>query len=636
MSPYLETAKEIFDWLASLQVRHQTVDAAVEGNSYVFSFVHPTKGKLTARVPVADSEVISVEGVVFTRLDTKPGKLIFETLDGGGIFDPVDGRVQGEHYSTTHFAALAAILFCEDHQERYLKAATEAIAFHIRTSVSEYAPVANWMYHWDFQNYAFVVAYRLLRSHLPGDLRKSWEKAIKRWKSNDKNKLTNWAAMRAWAYLERYRLFKHPADYLKSIWNLRYVARARLDDGCFDDHPRLSRPIQYHIFTIALLHRYLMLRESPAVRRWFREGLEYFIPFIDPEGEFNYLGRGQRQIFGYAAAIYALEAAFFTMGHEKYRLLAQSIFKYLLQYKNKEGYFPLVLNRENDEARSGWYDYHHLTVYNAFLGVWLGLAHRLEQTSSVQPEKSHSAGERHPFYARPSGVVVYASPRYFAAFYSGLPEYLCEAGITPYHVWWRKLGLVFSSPGGATPALFGKWSHPDAEQNLLAPIARIGEKWLVPAGKTAARFDFNSERLEMKYDYGSFQVSRTVEFTPQALKFEDHIYFSETATYDEFRWFNFPVALEFISVELQEQENGFSLFSKNGGKLIVEINGLDTSGIELLDELYCSTGRVRPLTCRSINCHQEKGETRTIRFSIEEPSGTNIATHESHLYKLSV
>ncbi len=391
MSDYLGAAARIHKWLDHLQIKQERGAIVNRDEQRRMILQHPVKGELDLTAELPAGEIFECHGMGLHV----PGKLNagddIQIHDAGGIFDPIDGRVQGEHYSTSHFALLSAILHRETGEKRFLDNARQAIDFHLRTSPNEYAPFSEWMYHWDFQNYAFVLTYRLLQEYLNERDRERWKTGLLGWQTNHYNKLTNWAGMRAWAYAERHELFGKFADRMRSIWNLRTVERACQGDGCFDDNPGLSRPIQYHIFTIAILHRMLLLKDSPKMRHCFLAGVDYFTPFIDPDGDFNYIGRGQEQIFGYGSAIYALEAAALETGKSEYREQAERMFDYLLRY-HKGNFFPLVLNDQPDEKRSGWYDYHHSTVYNAHLAVWLGLAHLLN--SSAKQNKKIGASPK--------------------------------------------------------------------------------------------------------------------------------------------------------------------------------------------------------------------------------------------------
>ncbi len=607
MTQYLQTAKNIHTWLENLQIKQHKIAADISDGQFHFTLRHPVDGDLTVRQPV-ENELFTAHGIVLRPIERSDQRATLEVYDHGGIYDPIDGRVPGEHYSASHFALLSAILFSETGEPHYLEAAKLAIGFHLRTSPTEYQPMSEWMYHWDFQNYAFVLTYRLLEEHLSDNARKAWRKGLKSWRTNHRNKLTNWAAMRAWAFAERHKALGNRLDEFRVDWNLRYVERARSSDGCFDDNHNLSRPIQYHIFTVAILHRLLMHRPAPKIRRWFEDGINYFLPFIDPDGDFNYLGRGHEQIFGYGAAIYALEAGYKEGLGDNLPGSAGKLFDYLLNFQRGD-HFPLVLNNQPDEDKPGWYDYHHLTVYNAFLGAWLALAHTLKNPpSTLRAEKREPA----TWISKPTGTAIYARPSYFAAFYSGLPEYLSEGTITPHHLWWKDVGFVFSCPGGPTPDRFGKHAK-DNEKNYLAPIARNGAGWIVPSGKSAKTFEAQENRLLMDFDFDTHTITRTVTFEDNSILVEDEIVFLQNVEFDEFRFFNLPLAMRQLDIESIEATR--ITLARNGKRLIFDF-GEDYLPVQQLDVVMSAKGPVQTLAKRAVNFRAYQNDKRRIRFRI--------------------
>jgi hypothetical protein len=503
---------------------------------------------------------------------------------------------------------LSAILFQIYGDSDYLEQAKAAVEFHLRTSPTEYRPMSEWMYHWDFQNYALALTFRILRDHLPPDALIRWKKGLAGWRTNHRNKLTNWAGMRAWAHAERYDLLGGFMDKLRRARNLKDVKKARNADGCFDDNPGLSRPIQYHIFTVAIVHRIYLLTRDPELKRWFDEGVSYFLPFIDPDGSFNYVGRGHEQIFGYGSAIYALEAACHENGDETALAGAQEMMDYLLQFK-KDRHFPLVLNDCPDEKRPGWYDYHHLTVYNAFLGVWLALAH-LISTGRVSARSVH---REYKWFSKPTNTLVYSGRNYFAAFYGGLSEYLSEPGVTPQHLWWKDLGVVFSCPGGPTPDRFGERCPDRSETNMMAPIAKNATRWYVPAFKQAAHFDCQDNQLLISFDYGPFSVDRQVRFKNDSIDFEDAIRFKQDKAYEDFRFFNMPVLLSRFEI-LAECRQKAVLQTRDGGLTITFDD--NTIPFELGETICSAKGNVRSLMKRRVNYNARSGNEFIVKFSL--------------------
>jgi len=606
MNQYLEIAKGIHSWLETLQVKKKYVRVTERDHRFAFHFEHPTKGDICVELDAIPDDIFVRDGISFKKASGNRLKV----YDAGGIYDPVDGRVQGEHYGTTHFALLSAILFHESGEEFYLQRCRSAIAFHLRTSPAEYQPMSEWMYHWDFQNYAFALTYRLLKEHLPVAERQRWETGLACWKTNHKNTLTNWAGMRAWAFAERHTVRPQLFDSAKIWWNLRYLKAARSEDGCFDDNRGLSRPIQYHIFTVALLHRLYMLTQSDKLKRWFDAGIDYFLPFVDPEGCFNYLGRGHEQIFGYGAAIYALEAASKENGDERAREKARQLFDYLLRFK-KGDHFPLVLNDRSDDERPGWYDYHHLTVYNAFLGVWLGLTHLLRNPERAV--ETHSS--TYSWISEPTQTVIVSRKNYFLNFYGGLPEYMSEGGITPHHLWWSGFGALFSCPGGPTPDRFGLKTPPGAEKNFFAPIAKNSTNWFVPAQSKCKRFEYEGETLTMVYDYGPFSVERKVDFSEEQVRFEDVFSFSENKTYEDFRFFNWPLPDPGVEVSFRHAE---AISLVRGGSTLLLTFADKGLPLEFGEELLSAKGHIRTITKRERDFQAVAGDSRRLSFKLAQ------------------
>ncbi len=606
MTQYLETAKEIFTWLESLQVKQTEISTGKRENQFCFGIDHPTRGSVKIRLDEIPNGLFVRQGIAFQK--TSADKLT--VYDAGGIYDPIDGRVQGEHYSTTHFALLGAILFQELGEEHYLNASRAAIEFHLRTSPSEYQPMSEWMYHWDFQNYAFALCYRLLQGRLPDDEKARWADGLRNWQTNHRNTLTNWAGMRAWAFAERRDLLGGLTDGLKAAWNLKNMKKARSSDGCFDDNNGLSRPIQYHIFTVAILHRLLQVQKNSRVKKWFDEGVEYFLPFVDPDGCFNYLGRGHEQIFGYGAAIYTMEAAFKENNDRRCLAAAARMCEHLLRFR-RDGHFPLVLNQRPDEERPGWYDYHHLTVYNAFLGAWLGLAHRV----SVQEEDQESKRQPYFWNSEPTQTAIVTNDNYFLAFYGGLPEYLCEGGITPHHVWWKDFGVLFSCPGGPTPDRFGKRTPEGQEKNFFAPIAKNATAWFVPARKLTAQLTGNEGSIVMNYDYGPFSVQRKVEAGEKEILVTDLFRFSQTKHYEEFRFFNWPIPVSDLNIVF---DAGSSITLARVDKELQLVFSGDSELIEFAEEFVSARGLVQTIVKRQHDFEAVAGQIYTLQFKISQ------------------
>jgi hypothetical protein len=114
------------------------------------------------------------------------------------------------------------------------------------------------------------------------------------------------------------------------------------------------------------------------LREWLSRGALFSIQQMLMDGSMLWLGRGQEQIFGYGALIYALEYV-----NRKIQPLPeknlQQLQEHVLSFQRPDGSFPLVLRRREPEmAKSnftlhppGWYGYNTIYDYQPFLAYTL-------------------------------------------------------------------------------------------------------------------------------------------------------------------------------------------------------------------------------------------------------------------------
>lgn len=421
----------------------------------------------------------TVEAMAARALGWLAGCQVTEAgYDQGGIFDPLDGRVVGDHYGATHFAWACALGYARTREPALLQAAKGAVAFHLRTSVDEYPP-GTWDYHWDFNNLAFAETCRLLEPQLEPQERADWQTGLAAWKTNP-HWAVNWVSMRAAAHFLRHDLLGRPEDLTLAGQWLDYVLASQLPDGGIEDVRGHSLPSQYHAYSACLLHR--MRLRHPSVDRAVVAAARWLLAVAAPDGEVNALGRGQGQIFGYACAVYLFRAAA-TLDAElahNHRWAARAVCRRLERFQTVDGWWPLVLNDLPVQRRAGWYDYHHQSVYNAFAALWLTLAARLPvpEGEATPP----APGER---WLRQSGILAVRRQRYFAVFCAGREGagYSTEAGITPHDLTFGER-VFFRGPLGPGTGKYGsRAAGLDQETHCLAPLwRRPGEKWQAPGG----------------------------------------------------------------------------------------------------------------------------------------------------------
>lgn len=401
--------------------------------------------------------------------------------DQGGIRDPLDGRVVGDHYAASHFAWCCALRHAARPDPELRRAALDAMAFHVRTSRDEYGP-GSWSYHWDFNNLASIETYSLLRGDGPeqgGRLDEEWRGSLQIWKTNV-HWAVNWVAMRALAHFRRHDLFGRRRDLLAAREWLEYVLFAQLPDGGLEDVKGRSLPSQYHAYTACLLHR--MLPRHPAVPRTVGSAAQWLLAVTGPDGEINALGRGQGQIFGYACAVYLFRAAAVLDPAlaPRCRWAEAKVLERLARFQSPEGWWPLVLNHLPVAGRAGWYDYHHLTVYNAFAALWLTLA-----AGIPLPPGPQEPPEPDVVWLKDSGLLAVRRKQWFALFAAGRDGagYAAEAGITPHQLVWEGHDL-FRYPLGPGAGKYGDLARDrNHEANCWAPLWRAETGiWQAPWG----------------------------------------------------------------------------------------------------------------------------------------------------------
>lgn len=191
---------------------------------------------------------------------------------------------------------------------------------------------------------------------------------------------------------------------------LRYARR-----GFIADRPGV-RSFAYHAFCGALLADLWRHRGARWAARAAARAAHFISPFVLPNGDGLYLGRGQQQIFGYGALVYLLEAAARLSGDEQFAEAADRVFGRVMSFQRRDGSFPLVLREgeetepwEPDASRPGWYGYNRYGDYLPFLGCFLLKAARPE----VMPLGAVDPVPQQPFlrrWERDRYVAVLAVP----------------------------------------------------------------------------------------------------------------------------------------------------------------------------------------------------------------------------------
>ena len=286
----------------------------------------------------------------------------------GGLCDS-DGKEIDPSYANAFFALFCAQQYLKTEKKEWFSRSINAIKFELETAV-QYQTYPT-IYRWEFKNYALLQTYQLLRDVLPEDVAKRLRKRLLRMK-NICSFQTNYMMMRVLNSRMRYSLFGMKKDLVRSSLELQIILSRQDNDGFFWDAAG-SNSFQYHCYVLALLFQYYQLTSDSRVKSAFLRGVQCMLPFVDQQGDCLYLGRGQKQVFGYASFIYALYGAASLTDNQYYADVAEKVFNYIL---------PTLRAKEivvRAEKGIGWYVYNTSADYLAFAAVYLEMAFELRK-----------------------------------------------------------------------------------------------------------------------------------------------------------------------------------------------------------------------------------------------------------------
>ncbi|HSH04789.1 MAG TPA: hypothetical protein VLL52_19915 [Anaerolineae bacterium] len=352
------------------------------------------------------------------------GLYLADLLQSDGIIDPVYDVVLPHSYTTDFFAWLAALIFVDSGDEVWLMRAKQALRATLKfreMSDSYIGHNQQAEFHWEFKNLALLQVYQLVGDVLDEAEREEILLACRSWEHLFIDS-ANWVGMRVAIYYWRYLLFKEPADKWRYLLELNLLLEIQTVEGFFPDKPD-SYSFQYHAYVLALLALLLDEVDDERVRESFLRGVAFIVRFIDPDGDFNYYGRGQRQLFGYGSLLYALSKAIPLLASSSqrkwYQACYQRMFGFVTSFRRskdglypiKDGLYPIVLHDESEKL--GWYMYNVAGDYLAFYGVFLCLS-----SVGIRPDESLLAVEwpAEVYVYDDLGLTVVSQPGFFAAF----------------------------------------------------------------------------------------------------------------------------------------------------------------------------------------------------------------------------
>ncbi|MFW5748140.1 MAG: hypothetical protein ACOCYT_00855 [Chloroflexota bacterium] len=364
---------------------------------------------------------------------------LYDHLTEDGLREPDSGVVLNHTYSTEWFAWACALLYRQTGEERWVKAAVKATHAALNMQATWYANSmalgSKPTFPWEFKNLALLHVEQLISTALPEKTRNRLREALRNWRDLDID-TAMWTTLRLVTYTLRADRFRKPGDRRRAWLERTMLLGMQTPEGFFPDQPD-SFSLQYHAYILALLALHHRQHPTNRIRRALLKGVRLAADFINPEGDFNYYGRGQRQLAGYAALVLALAEAARQTGEaaeaHEFMMLAQRVRNFIMRYVNAEKGFPIVLGDSPVKAHYGWYEYNNQTDYLALCAVMFLLTIPPPNTENItdtgRPPAKPAALRCYPDI----GLAVADLPDRFAVFAAGRPDESEPCGLV--HLW---------------------------------------------------------------------------------------------------------------------------------------------------------------------------------------------------------
>jgi hypothetical protein len=199
-----------------------------------------------------------------------------------------------------------------------------------------------------------------------------------KFRSSFLRKVTNWVLLRNLVRIKSYR-------NLFTTFQINLVLKLNkyknyITDNTLRSYSKRKNSLssQYHAFANLLIGEIYEETKNTKYKELFIKNLELNIQEIKDNGEAITTGRGQKQIFGYAAFLYSLAHAYRLTKEERYLSTFNKVLDYVKSYQEESGKIPLVLSRE-ENVQQYLYSYNNLFDYLPFLIFWLAKSNELIQ-----------------------------------------------------------------------------------------------------------------------------------------------------------------------------------------------------------------------------------------------------------------
>ncbi len=418
----------------------------------------------------------------------------FQSQETGALLDPDEQRCIENSYGNAFYALLCAKLHTVCEKEHWKEKALRA--FHAELHLAKRYHQIDGIYRWEFKNYALLQIYTILKKDLSSEEKIEFEHYLHHYK-NICSYQTNYTMMRALNAQLRYNIFERTKDKIRAKAELFLVLSRQDKDGFFFDDNN-SNSLQYHAYILALLAQYHSLDPQEKIKDAFLRGVNFLLPFIDQQGDFNYFGRGQRQVFGYASFYYALLYAYHLTNNTYYQKTAEhiSLFFFPTLEQKQIVAIPTISSSQNNKI--GWYPYNNQSDYLSVAGYYLLLGSQINSQTNSQTNSNFS-------------TTIFNFEKPYNHYYPSLNAFLlreknfliCLGGTPSNHA---ELPLIIHG----FPSFFGTSGGPALS---LTTISETEELYTgVPGSGGTLTFRTQNNILEAVHDNPTHITSYRVEF----------------------------------------------------------------------------------------------------------------------------
>lgn len=127
---------------------------------------------------------------------------------------------------------------------------------------------------------------------------------------------------------------------------------------------------QYHAFATLLLGLIAKQTDNKRYHKKFARAINTIEKeILEHNGNTNTIGRGKKQLFGYAASAYALILANHLFNQPRFLEYSYVILKHIHTFQKENGSLPLVLTNDKEEAKTLLHSYNNIFDYLPF-SLW--------------------------------------------------------------------------------------------------------------------------------------------------------------------------------------------------------------------------------------------------------------------------